>query len=280
MSQPRDPYQQPHDQRASYGVPQQQPPYGRPQPYAPQQPYGQQAAYPRQPEYRPQPDYRERQPAPVRRPSAPSIPTPRRIPGLGLILTLVGAVVQILSLTVLPFVKFDANQPLSMSVPDLWKAATEFGTHGFGAWYLVLFSYPLAALGILLALATVLDSVALKVIWGGLAVVGLGYLVLRYGLGPFVFESGGTRFTRQEITTAVIAAAALVVVIFVLKTALSMFRRVAGLILLGLAGLHVAAVLDLVKGPAELGFGAIGPAVGYVLVAVAAFIGPRKIPGV
>jgi hypothetical protein len=61
-----------------------------------------------------------------------------------------------------------------------------------------------------------------------------------------------------------------------------MFRRMAGLILLGLAGLHVWAVVDLVKGSsaAELGVGAYGPAVGYVLAAVAAFLGPRRLPGV
>jgi hypothetical protein len=191
----------------------------------------------------------------------------------------------VLSLFVLPWVRYDAASPVSLSMPNLFDAARDFGAHGFGAWYVVLFSYPLAALGIVLALATVLDSVVLKVIWGGLTLVGLGALVLRFGLGPFagvVINDKKLDFTRQELTTAVIAVAALVVVIFMLKTALSMFRRMAGLILLGLAGLHVWAVVDLVKGSsaAELGVGAYGPAVGYVLAAVAAFLGPRRLPGV
>jgi hypothetical protein len=199
----------------------------------------------------------------------------RRIPGLGLVLTLVGLVIQVLSLTVLPWVG-------SVSMPQIWDVATEFGTHGFGGWYVVLFSYPLAALGILLALATVLDSVALKIIWGGMALVGLGVVVLRFGFGPLTGMFGDKGFSRQEIITAVIAVAAAVVVILVLKTAMSMFRRVAGLILLGLAGVHVAAVIDLVKdgGAGELGVGAFGPAVGYVLIAIAAFTAPRRVPGV
>jgi hypothetical protein len=62
---------------------------------------------------------------------------------------------------------------------------------------------------------------------------------------------------------------------------MSMFRRVAALILIGFAGVHVAAVVDLVRNSeAELGIGAFGPAVGYVLIAIAAVIGPRRLPGV
>jgi hypothetical protein len=216
-------------------------------------------------------------PAPVRR--------PRRIPGVGLILTLASLVIQVLSLTVLPWVTVDARNPFSVSLPDMWQQAADFGTHGFGAWYLVLFSYPLAALGIVLALAAVLDSVALKVIWACLALAGVGYLVLRFGFWPVAevaVTDHGLNLSTQEITTAVIALVAGVVVIFVLKSALGMFRRVAGLILLALAGVHVAAVIDLVKGAGidNLGIGAYGPAVGYVLVAIAAFTAPRRIPGV
>jgi hypothetical protein len=207
-----------------------------------------------------------------------------RVPGLGLLLTGLGLVIQILSLTVLPWVRVDAASGGSISLPELFDLATEVGAHGFGAWYVVLFGYPLAALSILLALASVLNSVALKMIWGGLAVAGLGFLVLRYGFGPFAEMATGDGpldFSRQEITTAVIAAAALVVVVFLLKMAVSMFRRVAGLILLGFAAVHVAAVADLTTGStAQLGIGAYAPAVGYVLVAIAAFVGPRRLPGI
>jgi hypothetical protein len=274
MSQPRDPYGRPY-QQPQYG---QQPHYGQ-QPEYGQQPYRQQQPYQQAP--RPQyPQQYQRPVAPPPEPARPTVRLPRRIPGLGLVLTAASLVIQVLSLVVLPFLKADSGEPVSASLPKLWQAATEFGTHGFGQWYLVLFSYPLAVLGIVLALASVLDSVALKVIWAGLAIVGLGYLALRYGLGPFVGVGTAKGFTRQEITTAVIAVAALVVVIFMLKTALSMFRRVAGLILLGFAALHIAAVLDLAKGSASPGIGAYGPAVGYILVAIAAFLGPRRIPGV
>ena len=247
MSQPRDPY------RRSY-----------------QQPYG--APPPQQQRYAP----------PVQQRYAPPPPPPsqpRRLPGLGLLLTGIGLVIQVLSLTVLPWVLVGGTNPLSFSIPDLFDVASQFGTHGFGEWYVVLFSAPAAALGIILALAAVLDSAILKVIWACLALAGLGFLVLRYGFLPI---ADGFDFTTQEITTAVIALVALVVVIFALKMALSMFRLVAGLILLALAGVHVAAVIDLVKGGSisDLGIGAWGPAVGYVLTAVAAFIGPRKLPGV
>jgi len=283
MSQPRDPYGRPYQQpqygqQPHYG---QQPEYGQ-QPYQ-QQPYQQGAPRPQYPQQYQRPVAPQRPVTPSAPPPEPARPTvriPRRIPGLGLILTAVSLVIQVLSLVVLPFLRVDSGEPVTASVPKLWHAATLLGTHGFGEWYLVLFSYPLAALGIVLALASVLDSVALKVIWAGLAIIGLGYLALRFGLGPFVGIGTAKGFTRQEITTAVIAVAALVVVIFMLKTALSMFRRVAGLILLGFAAVHIAAVLDLAKGSATPGIGAYGPAVGYVLIAIAAFLGPRRIPGV
>jgi hypothetical protein len=262
MSQPRDPgrYYQQAPQR--YPQPYQQAPQRYQQ--APQR-YQQPAAYSPAPE-------------PVRR-------GPRRIPGVGLILTAVGLAIQVLSLTVLPWVTVDAKTPFSISMLDLRSASIDFGTHGFGAWYVVLFSYPLAALGIVLALAAVLDSVVLKVIWACLALAGVGIAVLSYGFWPLaesVVGGHGTHFTTQKITTAVIALVAGAVVIFVLKSALSMFRRVAGLILLVLAGVHVAAVIDLVKGSGidNLGIGAYGPAVGYVLTAIAAFTAPRRIPGV
>lgn len=204
---------------------------------------------------------------------------------MGLLLTLLGLVVQVLSLTVLPLARLGGAGAGAASMPEVWQAATDQGTHGFGGWYLVLFSYPLAALGILLALASVLESVALKVIWAGLAIVGLGVLVLRYGFGPFAELAGsdadGLHFTTQEITIATVAAAALVVVIFLMRTAVATFRRVAGLILLAIAGVHIAAVSDLSDTtPAEhLSFGAYGPALGYLLTAAAAFIGPRRLTG-
>jgi hypothetical protein len=264
MSQPRDPYQ---------GGPGYGPYRGEPgRPY--QQPYG---APP--PQQRP-PQQRYAPPPPRERYTPPPAPSRSfRLPGLGLLLTGLGLVIQVLSLTVLPWILVGGQDPLSVSIPDLYDVASQVGTHGFGQWYVILFSAPAAALGILLALASVLNSVALKVIWACLALAGLGFLVLRYGFWPVL---DGFDFTTQEITTAVIALVALVVVIFALKMALSMFRRVAGLILLALAAVHVAAVVDLVKGGsiADLGIGAWGPAVGYVLTAVAAFIGPRKLPGV
>jgi hypothetical protein len=249
MSQPRDPgryYQQGPQQRYPQGPPQrgyqQRPPVG----YAP-------------PPRAPQPERR-------------SLP----LPGLGLILTLAGLVIQVLSLFVLPWVTV-AGSP---SMPELRDAAIDLGTHGFGAWYLVLFSYPLAALSIVLALAAVLDSVALKVVWACLALAGVGALVLGNGLLP-LFDTG-KNFTTQKVTTVIIALAAAAVVIFVLKSALSMFRRIAGLILIVFAGVHVAALVDLAKGSGldELSFGAYGPALGYVLTAIAAFTAPRRIPGV
>jgi hypothetical protein len=143
----------------------------------------------------------------------------------------------------------------------------------------VLFSYPLAVLGILLSLVAVLESVAMKVIWAVLTIIGIGVLALRFGPFGELFTGGSVAFTRKEITFAVIALAALVVVIFMLKMAMSTFRRLAGLVLLVIAGVHVYAVSDLTDGFGfeDVQVGAYGPAVGYVLAAAAAFVGPRRV---
>jgi hypothetical protein len=254
MSQPRDPgryYQQGPQQRYQQAPPQGYQQYQQPQRYRPPTTY----APPRPPE-------------PVR--------GGRRIPGVGLILTAAGLVIQVLSLFVLPWVATAGSSP---SMTDLRSAVIDIGTHGFGQWYLVLFTYPLAALSIVLALAAVLDSVALKVVWACLALAGVAVLVVRDGVVPVV---GSASFTNQKVTTLVIALVIAAVVIFVLKSALSMFRRVAGLILIALAGVHIAALVDLVKGEGldSLSFGAYGPALAYVLTAVATFITPRRVPGV
>jgi hypothetical protein len=216
-------------------------------------------------------------------PVAPAVRS-RRLPGLGLVLILLGLIVMVLSLTVLPWAWLDGSEAGPVAMPEIWQLVTEYGTHGFGGWYVTLFSYPLAVLGVLLALASVLESVALKVIWGGLAIIGLGILVLRYGFGPFAelaTADTGLNFTTQEITTATIATAALVAVIFMLRMAVSTFRRIAGLILLGVTGVHAAAVWDLVNesGAEQLSAGAYGSTIGYALIAVAAFTGPRRLAG-
>lgn len=231
---------------------------------------------------RPRPPGRPRPQGP---PSAPpSLGRGFRLPGPGLLLTLLGLVVQLLSATLLPIARAGGQQG-SLSLPSLWRDVAEQGTSGFGEWYVLVFSYPLFALGVLLALASVLESVAMKIVWGGLTLIALAALVLRYGLGPFtgMFDSatGGKEFTTPELVMVIVGVAALVGVIFVLRMAVSMFRRVAGLILLALSGVHVTAVLDLVQGAdlTQLSFGAYGPALGYLLMAVAAFIGPRRIPG-
>ena len=278
MSQPADPY------RGDPRHPEHQP-YGRqPQPYGPQpyggqpQPYGgQPLPYGGQP--RSAPPARQGPPArPAARPAA-VIRRPRRIPGLGLVLTMLGLLVQVLSLTVLPWVRLGANEPGSAAMPRIWQLAADHGAQGFSGWYVVLFSYPLAVLSIVLALASVLESVALKMIWGGLTLIGLGVLAVRYGLGPLAGE--GLHLTTVEIVIATVAVAALVAVILVLRTAVSTFRRLAGLILLGLAGVHIAAIVDLVNNSSadQLSIGAYGPAVGYLLTAIAAFTGPRRLPG-
>jgi hypothetical protein len=302
MSQPADPYRgdpgYPYQQ--AYGPPPQpydRPPYGdqpyRDQPYAGQpyrdQPYGDQP-YAGQP-YVGQPYGDQRFAAPPTRhqepPPRPPAPPPRaagiqrplRIPGLGLVLTLLSLLVQVLSLTVLPWARFGGNEPGAVATPKVWQLVAEYGGQGFSGWYVMLFSYPLAALSIVLALASVLESVALKMIWGGLALIGLGVLAVRYGLGPLASDQ--LHFTTQEIIIAIVAVAILIAIIFVLRTAVSTFRRLAGLILLGIAGVHIAAIVDLVNSSnaEQLSIGAYGPAVGYLLTAIAAFIGPRRLRG-
>jgi hypothetical protein len=277
MSRP-DPYRRQQGPRPPYQPPEQYPPrqpYGQrpPQPYG-HQPPAQQPPYPPQRPYQPEPE-------------PPYYDDDRdsgggfRLPGLGLILTLLSLVVQALSFLLLPWFVSQAGGGPSVTAPDIWDLLMDGDPSGFGSWYLVLFGYPLAALGVVLAFVSVLESVALKIIWGGLAIVGLGWLVLRYGFGPFtgLVEDSGAGLTRQEITTAIIAVGALVVVIVMLKMAMSMFRRVAGVILLIAAGVHLYAIQDFDAD--SLGIGAYGPAAGYLLAAAAAFIGPRRLlPGV
>lgn len=202
-----------------------------------------------------------------------------RIPGLGLVFSLLGLVVQVLSLTILPWVTAGGD---AAALPKLWDFVHTFGTGGFSGTYVLLFSYPLAALGVLLSLVTVIQSVATKVIWAILAIIGLAVLVLRYGLGPFgemVSSDKPLEFSHKEIVLAIVALSALLIVIFMLRMAMTTFRVVGGLILLACAGVHVAALNDMSGGDGLAGFGigAYGPALGYVLAALAAFIGPRKI---
>ncbi|OLF12985.1 hypothetical protein BLA60_06985 [Actinophytocola xinjiangensis] len=257
-------------------------PYGRPPAYPPQQQYGgyQEPGY-REP-YQQQDPYRQ----PPQRPAAgppPSYDDERgggfRIPGIGLVLTVLGLVVQVLCLLILPWVSASAAGGEPISLPELWDAVTDAGASGFGGWYVVLFTYPLAALGVLLALVSVLESVAMKFVWAGLAIVGVGYLVLRYGLLE-MFGEGGVDLSRQELTTVVVAVAVLVLVIFMLRTAMVWFRRIAGIVLLVIAGVHIYAVQDFAPESESLSIGAYGPALGYVISGVAAIIGPRRlIPG-
>jgi hypothetical protein len=264
---PQDGYQQ--------GYPQQ----GYPdQGYGGNQGYG--SGYGQEQEYRPQHSAPERP-----RPSAPP-PESReyqggglKLPGLGLLLSLLGLIVQVASLFFLPWLTAGGD---TAALPEIWDAVRDIGTGGFTGAYVLLFSYPLAVLGILLSLVAVLQSVAMKVIWAILTIIGLGVLVLRYGLGPFgemVSSDKPLEFSSKEITLAIVALAALALVIFMLKMAMSTFRIVGGLILLACAGVHAAALNDMTGGNGldGLGIGAYGPALGYVLAALAAFIGPRKI---
>ncbi|WP_104478870.1 hypothetical protein V5P93_004510 [Actinokineospora auranticolor] len=262
--QPRstsDPYARPAEPRHQGGYP------GQPRP--PQ-------SAPRPPESRPAPE-RHRPEAPVRSGGG------FRIPGLGVVLAIVGALVQLLSLTVLPWMA-QGGDPASLV--SLWKNLSDGQARGFGDWYVLIFSYPLVILGVLLAFSAVLESVAMKVIWAGLAILGVGYLLLRYGIAPVTGLFGVEKdFTTRDVVVAVAAVAATVVVVFVLKSAVTMFRRVAGLVLLALSGVHVGALADLANsdgltGLGDLGIGAFGPVVGYVLIGIAALVGPRRfVPG-
>lgn len=251
-----------------------QPPYdpgqGR---YPRQQPdsrYQRLAQRPAQPSAFP-PDY-----MPPPRPPAPSRRLPRiRLP-LGLILTIAGAVVQLLSLTVLPWTKL-AGKPTSVSALDLLSGDVKIPANGFGEWYVLVFTYPAVALSIVLALAAVFESVAMKVIWGILAIVGLGWLAVKYSLLPFL--DADLEFTTREMIIGVVAAAAAVVLLFVLKMAVSMFRRMAVLVLLALTAVHIGAVVDLSDqaGLSGLSIGAFGPVLGYLLC-IAAALAPRRLP--
>lgn len=285
MSRPGGPYRDEQWSRQPQGYPQGDHQRG----YPPQRPtydqgYG---GYPDQ-DYQRGYEQQAARPAPPRRPAAPERPAPPpreydegggfRLPGLGLLLSLIGLVVQVVCFTVLPWVNAPGNAD-AQALPAIWDLATNFDAHGFAGAYVVLFSYPLAVLGILLSLVAVLESVAMKVIWAVLAIIGIAVLGLRFGPVGDLFTGGSVEFSRKEITFAAIALGALVVVVFMLKMAMSTFRRLAGLVLLVIAGVHVYAVSDLTDGFGfeDVQLGAYGPALGYVLAAAAAFIGPRKL---
>lgn len=206
--------------------------------------------------------------------------------GPGLVLVVLGTLVHVLSVTVLPWVSRSIGSASDgQSLSGIWSNLIDGQAHGFGDWYVLLFSYPLVALGILLAFAAVLESVAMKVVWAGLMLLGLSYLLLRYGLGPLTGLFGNSppmQFTTTDIALAAVALAAAVIVAFALKMAVSTFRRLAGLILFGLAVVHTAAItnLDQTADLSNLSIGAFGPSVGYLLIGVAALVGPRRLlPG-
>jgi hypothetical protein len=117
----------------------------------------------------------------------------------------------------------------------------------------------------------------MKVIWAVLALIGVAALALRFGWDSIT--GGSFEFSRQETTLGIVALGVLVVVIFMLKMAMSSFRILGGLLLLAVAGVHFAAMNDITgdRGLSVLGIGAYGAAVGYVLSAAAAFIGPRRL---
>jgi hypothetical protein len=272
-------YARPDHGQQSYGDQQ----YGD-QPYG-QQPYGQQQGYPQQ-QYQPyEQPYDQPYEQPYDRPYSPHDSYPDagrgfRLPGFGLILSLLGIVVQILCMLVLPWVSASAAGGQSVTLPELWDLATEANAAGFGGWYLFLFSFPMAALGIVLAILSVVEWVAGKVIFAVLAILGIGWLLLRYGVGPaagLFGEESGFDFTRQEISAIGIGVGALALVLIMLKTGLAMFRRIAGVVLLGFAAVHMFALRDMFGGFEGLDYAAYGPALGYALSGIAALIGPRRL---
>jgi hypothetical protein len=212
-------------------------------------------------------------------PSAPPEPEREgggfRFPGigLGLICALLAIVVQALSLSVLPW----ASEGGESTLPSLWKLMKDVSAGGFSGAYVLMFSYPLAVLGVLLSLVAVLQSVVTKVLWAVLMLIGVGALALKFGWHSI--SGGGFDFSRQEITFGIIALSVLVIVIFMLRMAMSTFRIFGGILLLVVAGVHFTALNDLSGGEgfSTFGIGAYGPAVGYVLSAVATFVGPRKL---
>lgn len=270
-------YQQPGYQQPGYPEPQyQQPQYQQPQYQQPGYPEPQYQSYDQQ--YQSYDQGQQYQPSPREMYPDKGGGLGFRLPGFGLILSLLGIAVQLVCMLVLPWVSASAAGGEQLTLPQLWDLATEANLQGFGGWYLVVFSYPLAVLGIVLALVSVLESVAGKVIFAGIAILGIGYLVVRYGAGPAAGLFGEEKgFSRQEMIAVGIGVGALVLVLIMLKAGLAMFRRIAALVLLGMAGVHVYALQDLFADGEGLTFGAYGPAVGYGLSGIAALIGPRRL---
>jgi hypothetical protein len=276
-------YEQPWGNQRRYGPPGN----GQPDQSYGQQPYGPQQGYPQQQPYQDYDGYDQPydrqgydQPYSARDMYPDEGGRGFRLPGFGLILSLLGIVVQILCMLVLPWVSASATGGEAVTLPKLWELATEANAAGFGGWYLFLFSFPLAVLGIVLAVVSVLEWVAGKVIFAVLAILGIGWLLVRYGVGPaagLFGEEGGFDFTRQEITVIGIAVGALALVLVMLKTGLAMFRRIAGIILLAFAAVHMFALRDMFGGFEGLSYAAYGPALGYALSGIAALIGPRRL---
>src|ERR1044072_9044154 len=179
-------YQQPQYGEQQYGDRQQDPygqdpygqdPYGQGQ-YGQGQDHGRREAYGQRPaqqqDYRPSPQEMYPDEGGFR----------FRLPGFGLLLSIVGIAVQLLCMLGLPWVSASAAGGKSLSLPQLWDLATTANAQGFGGWYLVLFSYPLAALGIVLAVVWVVEPVGGKALFAGLAILGIGSVLVRSGVGP------------------------------------------------------------------------------------------------
>ncbi|MFO7192970.1 hypothetical protein [Thermocrispum sp.] len=203
-----------------------------------------------------------------------------RLPGLGLILAVAGVAVHAISLFLLPWVTTGDGD---LTALQAWEAIDLGEPSGFGEWYLFLLTYPLAALSVVLTLAALFESVAMKVVWAGLTLLGLAYLAVWHGARPLfgLVDGDSAEPSQVDLIIGGVAVVAIVVVAFMLKVAVSMFRRVAVLVLLVAGAVHVYAVTDL-TGTSDflsLDLGAFAPVLGYGLCASSVLL-PKRLPGV
>jgi hypothetical protein len=188
-------------------------------------------------------------------------------------LPIFGALLVILCLLVLPWVHAGDKWILLPQITSDIRGGT-----GIGAWYVSGWCYPLAFFAILYAFAANLDSPAFR--WLHFVfIVPVALFVVAATVNVAVKHgSSGT----SSISDGKVAFTVAVVVLAAVFLALAFAKRIAvrvigGLMMLGYLLIHTAAVADLISKKADLLPFAFAAAVGYLLCAVGAFIGPRYV---
>ena len=199
--------------------------------------------------------------------------------GLSVISPVAGALICVLSLTILPW-----QSAPTLLFPQVWQVAFgQSSAHTAADYYVFVVAYPMALFGILLGFAATLESAALRwttfalsalLLCGGGLLMGSSVL-----LSTATNQNPGTAGTDTPVQTAVLVGSvllALSVATCVIALVRGMVGRIlCGALLIAYAALHLTMVVSLYASSAAtpLPF-AFTASLGYLLLAAGAFLGP------